>query len=347
MRRIDWIWAAALLLKGIGASWDVAWHFRTLRETISPPHMVNTLGGVLVAYALWWEWKHRSAKTSGPFLVVLSGMALFLFAIPFDTLWHELFGLDLTTWSVAHLMLFYGTTIAAFGVLLLVRTRETKTWESRILLAIFVIFFAGAMYFPMTYNEYTTVAAITVQTAPETMDPAIVEFARSVDDMVFHGTPRWLYPVYAIGIAAFLGTLMRAWIGRGWALIALGGIAAERVVANAIVTGFGLPGAALPLQFLFMGIAIEIVWLARAPALVSTIGGSLLAAGAGYAYFEYPITWAPAVPIGAESWAIGLPVAVASGLLALVLARKGLKIIREVPEIDVDEVRAWIRARLA
>src|SRR5688572_10245388 len=106
MRPIYWVWAAGLLLKGIGASWDVAWHFRTLREAISPPHIVNTIGGVLCGAALLYEWQRRDERRTGPLLVIIAGLGIFLLAMPFDQWWHMTFGIDLTTWSPAHMMLF-------------------------------------------------------------------------------------------------------------------------------------------------------------------------------------------------------------------------------------------------
>lgn len=357
MRSIYWIWAIGLLLKGIGATWDVAWHFRTLREAISPPHIVNTIGGIVCAYALYVEWRQRDARRTGPLLVVLAGIAIFLLSMPFDQWWHMRFGIDLTTWSPAHLMLFGGTAVSVFGVLLLYVTDLAKgrdapaairaaTTRERLFLAYFVVFLAGALYFPLTYNEYTTVAARVAIEAPETMDPELLALARSVEDPTFLNTPRWLYPAYSVAMAAFLGTLVRAWLGRGWALVALVGLAAERVLADAILTGLGWPGAALPLQFVGIGLLVETAWLTRAPEIAATIATGIASTVAGYAYFVFPLTWKDALPLTAESWPVGAVAALAGALLALLLARRGLRAVAEVPRFELTDVRAWVAAHV-
>lgn len=353
MRNVYWAWALGLLLKGIGASWDVSWHFRILRETISPPHVINAVGGLVCALALVHEWRQRDQRRTGPLLVVLAGVALFLLAIPFDEWWHRTFGIDLTTWSPAHMMLFVGTMVSVFGILLLfvgdlARGRSVRdairaaSTQERTMLAFLVIIFAGAVYFPLTYNEYTTVAAQVAIEAPETMDPALLEMARSVEDPVFHGTPRWLYPVYSVAVAAFVGTLTRAWLGRGWALVALGGISAERVVVDAVLGAGGWPTAALPLQFLAMGGAIELVWAARAPSWSRALAGGIAGSVTGYGYFVAPITWRTPVPLTAESWPAGVAVAAFAALLALLFVRRGLHYVEAVPDIRASNVRAWI-----
>lgn len=356
MRRIYWVWALGLLLKGIGASWDVSWHFRILRETVSPPHVVNAIGGLVCAAALAYEWRHRDQKRTGPLLVILAGIALFLLAIPFDEWWHRRFGVDLTTWSPAHMMLFTGTMVSVFGVLLLfvgdlarnARVRDAiraATKTERLMLAFLLVVFAGAVYFPLTYNEYTTVAVRVIAEAPGTVDPALVARAQSTDDPIFLGTPRWLYPVYSVVIGAFVGTLARAWLGRGWALVALGGISAERALVDGILGAAGWPTAALPLQFAAMGAAIELVWIARAPSWARAVAGGVAGAVVGYGYFVAPLTWRDAVPLTADSWPAGVTLAAFAASLALLLARRGLAYVESVPEMRAAELLAWLARR--
>lgn len=356
MRSIYWVWAAGLLLKGIGATWDVAFHFRTLRETLSMPHVVNTIGGILCAYAFYVEWKQRDARRTGPLLVVLAGIGIFLFAMPFDQAWHMLFGVDLTTWSPAHLMLFGGTAVAVFGVLLLYATDlaqgrpaseaiRSATAKQRAMLAFFVVFFAAALYFPLTYNEYTTVAAVTAVESPELMDPELVAAALAAEDPVFLNTPKALYPAYSVAMAAFFATVVRLWLGRGWALVGLVGVAAERALADTVITALGQAGAALPFQFLAIGVAVELVFLLRVPELATALLAGAASTLAGYAYFVHPLTWKPPVPLTAESWPIGLASALFAALLAIALAGHGLRYVATIPMFELRDVRAWIARR--
>jgi hypothetical protein len=41
------LWLVALLFKALGSGWDVAWHFRWLRDDFAPPHNVNLLGDAI------------------------------------------------------------------------------------------------------------------------------------------------------------------------------------------------------------------------------------------------------------------------------------------------------------
>jgi hypothetical protein len=48
---LRWIYAAwlgAFLLKLLGSSWDVSWHFRWLRDDLAPPHLLNSAGTAVV-----------------------------------------------------------------------------------------------------------------------------------------------------------------------------------------------------------------------------------------------------------------------------------------------------------
>ncbi len=46
-------WLVAFLLKVLGASWDVSWHFKWLRDDLAPPHLLNSAG---TAIAVAWRW---------------------------------------------------------------------------------------------------------------------------------------------------------------------------------------------------------------------------------------------------------------------------------------------------
>src|SRR3954453_10683643 len=105
------VWLLAFFLKHIGASWDVAWHFRFLRDDLIPPHMINLVGNGFAGALLFCQFRTGVAAEPRGFLVMLIGYAVFLIAIPLDVLNHRIFGLDVTIWSPTHLMLFLGSTI--------------------------------------------------------------------------------------------------------------------------------------------------------------------------------------------------------------------------------------------
>ena len=37
-------WVCAMALKIVGATWDICWHFRWLRDDFAPPHLINSVG---------------------------------------------------------------------------------------------------------------------------------------------------------------------------------------------------------------------------------------------------------------------------------------------------------------
>ena len=50
-QELRWIytaWLGAFLLKMLGSSWDVSWHFRWLRDDLAPPHLLNSAGTAVV-----------------------------------------------------------------------------------------------------------------------------------------------------------------------------------------------------------------------------------------------------------------------------------------------------------
>jgi hypothetical protein len=357
MRRIYVVWGLGLLLKLVGASWDVAWHFRLLREAISPPHIVNLIGDLICAAAFLYEWRNLEQHRRTPLLITGAGMALFAFAIPFDQLWHTLYGIDLTTWSPAHLMLFYGTTVGVAGITLLYLAdlrhehgsflRATRV--EKILLALLLIGLAESFAFPLGYNEYTVTVVQSIATNPGAIDPALVERAPWAVSQglnpVFLGTPEWLYPVYAIAFVAFLATMVRASLGPGWAFVMLAGLSVERVLANGLIVAAGWPNAVIPLQYIGMGLIIEAAWMV--PVRDSTralVGGAAVALG-GYVYFVSPPVWLPSIPLDASSWPVGVGVAIALAYGGYKLQQLAPAFITRVDEVEWDRVSGWARAQ--
>ncbi|MGW2200274.1 hypothetical protein ACWCSH_49225 [Streptosporangium sp. NPDC001682] len=45
-------WLVALSFKVLGASWDVSWHFKWLRDDLTPPHLLNSVGTAIANQTL-------------------------------------------------------------------------------------------------------------------------------------------------------------------------------------------------------------------------------------------------------------------------------------------------------
>jgi hypothetical protein len=123
----------------LGLGWDIRWHATFGRDTFwAPPHMLMYSGIALAGFLCigvvlrdtWRYYRHAPGVTDattwaifgffrGPlgFAVTGCGMAVLLFAAPFDNWWHELYGLDVTLWAPFHVMGLIGACIAGAGLL--------------------------------------------------------------------------------------------------------------------------------------------------------------------------------------------------------------------------------------
>lgn len=129
-----------LLFQGVvGLAWDIRWHSTFGRDTFwSPPHLliysgVALAGAVCIGVVLLDTWRYyRRAPGVGDdttwpvlgvfraplgFVVAGCGLAVLLFAAPFDNWWHELYGLDVTLWAPFHVMGLIGAFVAGSGLL--------------------------------------------------------------------------------------------------------------------------------------------------------------------------------------------------------------------------------------
>ncbi|MHB8605853.1 MAG: hypothetical protein ACYDCK_11415 [Thermoplasmatota archaeon] len=299
MRRIYALWFTAFALKLLGSAWDVSWHFRTEFDATSPAHITNAIGFSLLILALVIEWRNRTSERQGPLIVIGAGVALFLAAIPADLTWHKLFGVDLTTWSPTHLMLFYGTVVQIAGMLLLLLAdlgwrpgirlgdrRPALTTGEWVALGALAALFIEALAFPMGYNEYATVGAWRFVYHPETFSPDLLAAVPFIPDPPFAGDPHWLYPVYSVLIASFASVLFLEVTGkRGAALIPMAGYVLFRIVGVGVLTATGWPRGVIPYQFLLVGLTVELVWLFRASHRAKAVVAGGVAAAASYAWF--------------------------------------------------------------
>jgi hypothetical protein len=123
----------------LGLGWDIRWHSTFGRDSFwSPPHLLMYSGIALAGFLCigvvlrdTWRYHRRAPGVDdattwpifgyfrGPlgFAVTGCGMAVLLFAAPFDNWWHELYGLDVTLWAPFHVMGLIGAFIAGSGLL--------------------------------------------------------------------------------------------------------------------------------------------------------------------------------------------------------------------------------------
>ncbi|HZB98207.1 MAG TPA: hypothetical protein VE219_06380, partial [Candidatus Sulfotelmatobacter sp.] len=151
-------WAAATVLSALlmlwmavlGFYWDVAWHidFGRDRQLFTPPHTMIVLGlgglvycaGVAITFATIE--KAPVGFRVGPLHVPWSAPCLAAFGIggvaafPFDNLWHQTYGVDVTLWTPTHLQLLSGgvfSTIAVWLTIAEARGQSRPTLVGRLI----------------------------------------------------------------------------------------------------------------------------------------------------------------------------------------------------------------------
>ena len=111
------LWVLALTAKLVGSTWDMAWHFRWLRDDLAPPHLINSFGtGMVVALVVFHSYTGYGVDRIALRLMQV-GVGLFLLAVPLDLINHRINGLDITAWSPSHALLYLGTGVMAAGAL--------------------------------------------------------------------------------------------------------------------------------------------------------------------------------------------------------------------------------------
>jgi hypothetical protein len=320
LRAVYGLWVAALALKLFGSSWDVAWHFRWLRDDLAPPHLLNSVGTalvvVLVGYHTWTGYGVDRATLR----LMQAGIAVFLLAIPVDLVNHAVNGLDITAWSPSHAMLYLGTAIMLAGVL----RGWSRYGQGRLRVPGLVLLWAFALetvWFPAGQQEYGVLSVAAWDRGEPDAEPVLLQFAadqigRPVDRAaVLHfalPVPDWVYPVWLVAAAGAVLVLARVLIGRRWAATAVAGLyVAYRCVAWLALVGGGFPPSAVPFLLLGVAVAVDVAFLLRMPDALRAVPGAVLvgAAGAGGALLQS--TWLVLPPTAPLAFATG------AGLLAV------------------------------
>ena len=117
LRWIYTAWLGAFLLKMLGSSWDVSWHFRWLRDDLAPPHLLNSAGTAVVIGLVIFHSYSGYGVDRRALRLMQWGIGMFLIAIPIDIVNHRINGLDITSWSPSHGLLYLGTAIMLAGAI--------------------------------------------------------------------------------------------------------------------------------------------------------------------------------------------------------------------------------------
>lgn len=292
------VWLIAFLFKHAGAAWDIAWHFRYLRDDFAPPHLLNTIG-TLIAFDLLvvQSWTGRAVEIVG-LRLLQAGWIIFLVGIPLDALNHRLYGLDMTTWSATHMLLYCGTTLMLVGVLRSwYRLARPGPAASAYALAIWVLLLDDVL-FPLGQQEYGVRAVADYLAGRTTADPELVALAGAeVSRFAYTAIPAWVYPSWLVGMGSLLLIAARRIHGLRWTATTVAAVyLALRLIAYAVFIAGGYSPSFVPVMLLGPAAVIDVAahrgWQ-PAPTVVA-----LLAAAYGGAAVVGRFTLMPAF----EAW---------------------------------------------
>ncbi|GAA3881072.1 hypothetical protein GCM10022243_52110 [Saccharothrix violaceirubra] len=286
------LWLLGLLLKLIGSSWDVAWHFKWLRDELAPPHMINTVGTVIVVGLTIFHTFTGYGVDRTSLRLMQWGTGIFLVALPIDLINHRINGLDITSWSGSHALLYLGTAIMLAGAIRgWLRYFPADRWRVPGLAALWFFFFENA-WFPNQHQEYGILEIASWDRGDPYAEPSLLQFAadqigRPVDraSIVRFSLPiaDWVYPVWGLIAAAAVLVIARRTIALPWAATAVAAAyVGYRCLIWPLLAGIDFPISAIPLFLILIGAAVDAAHLGRVPALPAAILGAAATTGLGY-----------------------------------------------------------------
>ncbi|MGW4639667.1 hypothetical protein ACWEN6_14120 [Sphaerisporangium sp. NPDC004334] len=282
-------WIAAFVLKVLGASWDVSWHFKWLRDDLAPPHLLNSAGtAIVLALTIVHSYTGYGVDRTAQRLVQW-GTGAFLIAVPIDLINHRINGVDITSWSPSHMLLYIGTAFMIAGV---IRGWYLYAPEGRartVVLGALFVFMLENTLFPSEHQEYGVLELASFVRGAPYAEPTLLDFAakqmgRPIDVTMAEKfslpVPDWVYPMW-FGIAAVLVLVMaRALVGRRWTATAVAGVyVGYRALIWPMLYFTGFPPSAVPFFLLAAAVCVDVAFLLRLPLARAALGAALVTVG--------------------------------------------------------------------
>ena len=312
---LSWIysaWLGAFLLKMLGSSWDVSWHFRWLRDDLAPPHLLNSAGTAVVVGLVMFHSCTGYGVDRRALRLMQWGIGVFLVAIPLDILNHRINGLDITSWSPSHALLYLGTAIMLAGAIrgwwLYAAPGRVKDLVS---LGLW-LFFVENVLFPNQHQEYGVLSVRSFVAGRPTAEPQLLDFAaaQGASPLEFAlPVPSWVHPAWLVCAGLLSLVVARKLVGLRWtATILAGTYLAYRAGMWLGLETLGFPPSVLPLVLLVGAVSIDVAETRRLPAWAAgpVVTAAVYAAAVVQDSFGLLPPW---------DWGSVLPVAVGFGVL--------------------------------
>ncbi|GAA3166153.1 hypothetical protein GCM10010531_18410 [Blastococcus jejuensis] len=304
---LNWIylaWLGAFLLKMLGSSWDVSWHFRWLRDDLAPPHLLNSAGTAIVIGLVVFHSYTGYGVDKKALRLMQWGIGAFLIAVPIDILNHRINGLDITSWSPSHALLYLGTAIMLAGAI--------RGWwlyaapgRVRDLVALGLwLFFVENALFPNQHQEYGVLSLRAYNAGQTTAEPQLLDFAAAQGQspaMFMLPVPSWVHPTWLICAGLLSLVVARKMVRLRWTATTIVAVyLAYRAVMWLILVGMGFPPSVLPFVLLAGAVVVDLCVTYRVPGWLAGLLTTGVVYGVGFAQESVgllpPWNWWSALP---------------------------------------------------
>jgi len=336
MKRSTWygLFMFALFLKMLGASWDVSYHFKYLRELTELPHIVNSIG-FTIAILLWiLAWRTEKPQDKRGLKIVGLGYLVFFAAIPIDDWWHRTFGLDLTTWSPPHFSLYAGTVITILGMIIhtaLDYERGQITLKmKRIYQLLLFVFLFEAFWFPLVQQEQGVLAYFSFLNGTTIASDEILTALKDPESQIYGGIPDWLYGVYGTFVIMMLFHLAKRFTVHAYSSSIMVAIYVSfRFVMDVIFANTEYQTSTVPFYLLAAGLVFDVLTNlmkkgSLAPLRVLLLAGLIVVITYATSWIPSEVPISPPLPVW--SMAAAAATAVLGYLAAILLHGKVLRV---------------------
>jgi|GEM_PF-3147067 len=298
----------------VGGLWDASYHFKYFRELYQIPHLLNAFGHALVTVTTVYLWCFEKGPARKGLAIMFGGMVIFGLAIIFDQWWHEMFGIDLTTWSPAHFSLYLGSIVTLIGGTCFIWRNnlhlKLPTIVQQTYLLICFFFILDTLWFPLMQQENGVIAQYWIDRGIQTYvtQELLLEFYK-LNNSVYGDISSWVYGAWVALSMTYTFTLSKRFALPVYSMTMISGLfIILRILMNVIFYLVEYPMSAIPYFIIPIALLCDLLYhgLHRLPRLrellpiAVIIGGIHILGLQNTAYpFHPPIaeyTWMWAIP---------------------------------------------------
>lgn len=200
-RRVGTVMILGSLMLAIAGAWDGLWHIWKGGfgdDFLWPPHMLlygsflidAVVAGLVLARIVISKGDPRVRVRQEPALGIAALASAYLIcSLPSDVVWHQIYGIDITPWSLPHVLIMVMSSVVAIAATSLLLTSQEPVKRSRAVYFGVLALIACAMW-----------AALLLVTSE-------YEWGATPTTMPFWLRPGWVYPM-AVLIVGLIGSLL-------------------------------------------------------------------------------------------------------------------------------------------